>query len=353
MRTRKKNEQYTYTRSFFTDLILCYYHKLLGWRLGWPKGHDLLNFLPRVGHEDERPQLTTDDLLEIFNYKEESLRRFMTAYENMCHMATVEEIINSTEIDSSDGQIEMLHEKVTSTNKYVKSLHEEICSTNWYIELLHEKIDALAQMQQIPGSVSMPMREAVVSAMEASASDESAAFVTSAADSALPSVGSVVAKWSEHDVATYVRGLEEFGARAIDYAEAMSAEHIDGKAFVLLTAEELKELGFSMGHRKNLLARIEQLRAPAAAETSLSLSCKPGAVAMPMPRVIYRAVGKAAMSQMPKTAGPLESQYALKAEVGFQGTVTTLKEDLFIFNDTIEGPTLMPPKPQVAGLQEL
>jgi len=350
VRTRKKNEQYTYARSFFTDLILCYYHKLLGWRLGWPKGHNLLKFLPRGGNEDQSPQLTPDDLLEIFNHNEESLRRFMAAYENMCHMASVEEIISSTEIDSTDGHIEMLHEKVTSTNKHVESLHEEICSTQWHIELLHEKIDALAQMQLIPGAVSMPLREAVVSAMAAAASDTSAAFVTSAADSALPPVGSVVTRWSDRDVATYVSRLEEFGARAIEYAAAMSREHIDGKAFVLLTADELKELGFSMGHRKNLLSRIEQLHAPAAAETSLRLSCKPRAVAMPMLRAV-------AMSQMPKPAGFTEVkpasvrgfsalQYALKAEVGFQGTDTTLEEEE-------EGPTLMPPEiPEVAGLQE-
>ncbi len=331
MRTRKKNEQYTYVRSFFTDLILCYYHKLLGWRLGWPKSHDLLKFLPRVGQEDERPQLTPDDLLEIFNHNEESLRRFMAAYKNMCHVATVNEIISSTEIDSTDAHIEMLHEQVTSTNKYVESLHEEICSTNWYIELLHEKMDALAQMQQIPGALSMCMRDAVAAAAPAA----SAAFVTSAADTALPPVGSVVTEWSEHDVSTYVSGLEEFGARAIEYAAAMSVEHIDGKAFVVLTADELKELGFSMGHRKNLLARIEQLRAPAAEVTSLKLSRKPRAMAPAVARTLARAL--ATPSQMPKETGFQESQYDLEAEVGFQGTVTTL----------------MPPEiPEVAGLQE-
>jgi hypothetical protein len=173
---------------------------------------------------------------------------------------------------------------------------------------------------------------------------------TALAGTAVSSGGSVVTEWSEQDVAKYVSGLEEFGARAIEYATAMSAEHIDGKAFVLLTDDELKELGFSMGHRKNLLSRIEQLHAPAAAETSLRLSCKPRAVAMPMLRAV-------AMSQMPKPAGFTEVkpasvrgfsalQYALKAEVGFQGTDTTLEEEE-------EGPTLMPPEiPEVAGLQE-
>jgi hypothetical protein len=88
----------------------------------------------------------------------------------------------------------------------------------------------------------------------------------------------VVTEWSEQDVATYVSRLEEFGARAIEYATAMSAEHIDGKAFVLLTDDELKELGFSMGHRKNLRAHIEQLCAPAAAVTSLQPNEVPNTV---------------------------------------------------------------------------
>jgi hypothetical protein len=111
--------------------------------------------------------------------------------------------------------------------------------------------------------------------------------VPSGAGTAVPSGGSVVTEWSEQDVATYVSGLEEFGAHAIEYAAKMSAEHIDGKAFVLLTAEELKELGFSMGHRKNLLAHIEQLRAPAAA--SAGASHAPEAAALPEPEGISRA----------------------------------------------------------------
>jgi hypothetical protein len=47
--------------------------------------------------------------------------------------------------------------------------------------------------------------------------------------------------WSPKEVAEYVSGLtEDFGERAAVYAESMTREDINGKAFVVLTGDDLK-----------------------------------------------------------------------------------------------------------------
>ena len=72
--------------------------------------------------------------------------------------------------------------------------------------------------------------------------------------------GGTAESWSPQDVADYIRGLTgDFGDKAGEYAENMAKEDINGKAFLNLTADELKELGLSMGHRKLLLQRAALL----------------------------------------------------------------------------------------------
>lgn len=66
-----------------------------------------------------------------------------------------------------------------------------------------------------------------------------------------------VIEWTSEDVAKYVSGLtEHFGQKACLYGAAMFKEDIDGKALLDLKSEELRELGFSLGHRKYFLTCI-------------------------------------------------------------------------------------------------
>ena len=73
--------------------------------------------------------------------------------------------------------------------------------------------------------------------------------------------GMEVESWTCDDVMGHVRGLtEEFGDHSRIYAQKMKDEHIDGKVLLELSETDLKELGFSLGHRKKFLARIEGFR---------------------------------------------------------------------------------------------
>ena len=56
-------------------------------------------------------------------------------------------------------------------------------------------------------------------------------------------------------MANYVGGLtEDLGERASEYSGGLKREEINGKAFVELSNDDLKELGVDkMGHRKVLL----------------------------------------------------------------------------------------------------
>jgi len=69
--------------------------------------------------------------------------------------------------------------------------------------------------------------------------------------------------WSAEDVANYVGGLtEDLGERASEYSDGLKREEINGKAFVELSNDDLKELGVDkMGHRKVLLSKIALLKA--------------------------------------------------------------------------------------------
>ncbi len=71
----------------------------------------------------------------------------------------------------------------------------------------------------------------------------------------------------------FVRGMsQEFGDQASVYAAEMKAEAINGEAMLLLTEENLKELGMKMGHRKVLQRRIQWLQSPPAAAASATPS---------------------------------------------------------------------------------
>ena len=66
--------------------------------------------------------------------------------------------------------------------------------------------------------------------------------------------------WSSQNVAEYLQGLEEdFGERASEYSNVMMSEDINGKTLLELNDSDLRELKFTMGHRKLLLSRIALL----------------------------------------------------------------------------------------------
>ena len=73
--------------------------------------------------------------------------------------------------------------------------------------------------------------------------------------------GSVMG-WSVDEVAAYVRGFAEFEDRAIEYADKMAKERIDGEALVELTDHDLREeMEMALGHRKKFLKHVAELSA--------------------------------------------------------------------------------------------
>ena len=71
---------------------------------------------------------------------------------------------------------------------------------------------------------------------------------------------SVARNWSSRDVAEYLEGLTEvFGDRTKEYSNVMMSENINGEALMELSDSDLKEMKFTMGHRKLLLSRIALL----------------------------------------------------------------------------------------------
>jgi len=67
----------------------------------------------------------------------------------------------------------------------------------------------------------------------------------------------VVQLWSAHDVSRYVQNLQrDFGEKASMYADTMVREDISGRVLLKLEDKDLKELGFSLGHRKLMLSHI-------------------------------------------------------------------------------------------------
>ena len=63
--------------------------------------------------------------------------------------------------------------------------------------------------------------------------------------------------WSAHDVSRYVQSLQrDFGEKASMYADTMVREDISGSVLLKLEDKDLKELGFSLGHRKVMLLHI-------------------------------------------------------------------------------------------------
>lgn len=75
------------------------------------------------------------------------------------------------------------------------------------------------------------------------------------------STGGRVKAWCVQDVQRFVKGLtREFGDKAAVYAAALAANDVNGEALLLLSEEDLKELGLSLGHRKLLFARVSTFR---------------------------------------------------------------------------------------------
>ena len=73
--------------------------------------------------------------------------------------------------------------------------------------------------------------------------------------------GGRVKAWCVQDVQRFVNGLtREFGDKAAVYAAALAANDVNGEALLLLSEEDLKELGLSLGHRKLLFARVSTFR---------------------------------------------------------------------------------------------
>ena len=65
--------------------------------------------------------------------------------------------------------------------------------------------------------------------------------------------------WTIEQVETFVQGLaHEFGEKASVYAETLKREDVNGEVLLDLNEDDLKDLGFSLGHRRKLLACIQR-----------------------------------------------------------------------------------------------
>jgi hypothetical protein len=65
--------------------------------------------------------------------------------------------------------------------------------------------------------------------------------------------------WTIEQVETFVQGLaHEFGEKANVYAETLKREDVNGETLLGLSEDDLKDLGFSLGHRRQLLACIQR-----------------------------------------------------------------------------------------------
>ena len=71
--------------------------------------------------------------------------------------------------------------------------------------------------------------------------------------------GSGMKGWTIEQVETFVQGLaHEFGEKANVYAETLKREGVNGETLLGLSEDDLKGLGFSLGHRRKLLACIQR-----------------------------------------------------------------------------------------------
>jgi len=69
-----------------------------------------------------------------------------------------------------------------------------------------------------------------------------------------------VKKWTTQDVTKFVQGLTGiFGDKALVYGKTMLQEDISGEVLVVLQEQDLKNLGFSLGHRKIFMTNITPL----------------------------------------------------------------------------------------------
>lgn len=97
--------------------------------------------------------------------------------------------------------------------------------------------------------------------------------------------------WSVDEVAAYVRGFAEFEDRAIEYADKMAKERIDGEALVELTDHDLREeMEMALGHRKKFLKHVAELSATAQPPSTISSDT---AAAHPQPHALSGAAGSA------------------------------------------------------------
>ena len=73
------------------------------------------------------------------------------------------------------------------------------------------------------------------------------------------SIGTGMKGWTIEQVENFVQGLaHEFGEKTSVYADTLKREDIDGKVLLDLSEDDLKHLGFSLGHRRKLLACIQR-----------------------------------------------------------------------------------------------
>ena len=72
-----------------------------------------------------------------------------------------------------------------------------------------------------------------------------------------------VEKWSSVQVAEYIKAFAyqdpDLQSNAEEIAKKFKDEDISGRVLMELTEQDLKDLGFSMGHRKLLLKAIKAL----------------------------------------------------------------------------------------------
>ena len=115
------------------------------------------------------------------------------------------------------------------------------------------------------------------------------------------------AQWTVQRVGELLESLRpRLGDKTDAYKAAFAKEDIDGAAMLKLTADELRELGLSLGHRKAVLEAVDQLRAGPAGTGRPAFS---GTVMERAPPHAYSAAadGPAAAGQAFGHAGPSES----------------------------------------------
>ena len=155
--------------------------------------------------------------------------------------------------------------KATFCRKYVQTGKCKFGDSCWYDHPVDDQHPAKwasplknppAATQSVPQGVGFGIQDG-----RNSHEDSSRGASAGHCDGGLPRLPGKLEDWSAQTVSDFVRGLtEDLGDKTEEYANVMKQEHVSGRVLLGLREEDLKELGFSLGHRKLLLAQVARLR---------------------------------------------------------------------------------------------